>query len=203
LAGIDPVTAMPVQSTADAGRSLLGEALHWALPRLAGYVLAALGSVLAFTIWAVVYTYVWPGKPPAIEPPASPTIETPAPVVVPPAPPPAVFGPAISQVPSDALPIKNLWKAYLYDLTDAKIGQIEDVLVGQDGKVVAYIVGIGGEFLGGQQKDIAVPFQAVQFKKRDDSTWSPVLYMTKDAVKNAPKQKFDPAIMMWVPDSVR
>jgi hypothetical protein len=32
--------------------------LHWALQELAGYALAALGGVLAFTIWAVVYTYV-------------------------------------------------------------------------------------------------------------------------------------------------
>ncbi len=196
LAGTEPVT--------HAGRSLLSDVLHWVGVRFAGYLLVMLGSALAFFIWAAVYTYVWPGKPPAIEPPASPTIETPAPVVVPADPaPPVAFEPAISQLPPDAFPIAKLRKLAIYDPNDARIGEIEDVVFNPEGKFVFFIVGIGGEFLGGQQKDIAVPFQAVQFKKRDDSTWSPVLYMTKDAVKNAPKQKFDPAIMMWVPDPAR
>src|SRR6516225_9786276 len=54
---------MSVQSTIDIGRSLLRETLRWALPRLAIYVFGVLGAVFAFTIWAVIYTYVWPGKP--------------------------------------------------------------------------------------------------------------------------------------------
>jgi hypothetical protein len=45
---------MSVQSTIDIGRSLLREALRWALPRLAIYVFGVLGAVFAFTIWAVI-----------------------------------------------------------------------------------------------------------------------------------------------------
>ena len=63
------MTVMSVQSTIDIGRSLLRETLRWALPRLAIYVFGVLGAVFAFTIWAVIYTYVWPGKPPSIEAP--------------------------------------------------------------------------------------------------------------------------------------
>jgi hypothetical protein len=68
----------------------------WVKP-VAGYVLAALGAVLAFTIWAVVYTYVWPGRaPPAVEQPTT------TPVVVPPTEnAPTEIGPAIVQRPSD------------------------------------------------------------------------------------------------------
>jgi sporulation protein YlmC with PRC-barrel domain len=198
---------MSVQSTTDSGRPLLG-ALHWALPRLAGYVLAALGSVLAFTIWAVVYTYVWPSKPVSIEAPAPAiSLEAPAPTPfvdpTPSAPAPVGVGPLISYIPSDALPITHLRKLPVYDVSNAKIGRIEDVLVGYDGKVIAYILGVGGGFLGTGEKDIAVPFEAVQFKKKDDSTWFSVLYMTKEAVQKAPKQKFDPAAMMWAPDPAR
>jgi sporulation protein YlmC with PRC-barrel domain len=196
LAAIDAVIEMSIQSATDTGRSLLGEALHWALPRLVIYVLAALGAVAAFTIWAVVYTYVWPGKPPTwIDAPA-PTIDVPAAPALP-APAPSDVSPAIAHVPPDALPVEQLRKLNVYDLSNAKIGRMEDVLFSHDGKVVAYIVGVDGGFLGGQGKDIAVPFEAVQFKKKDDNTWMPVLNMSKDAVQNAPKQTFDPAAMKW------
>src|SRR5262245_55853317 len=116
---------MSAQS-ANASHSILGEVLRWALRRLAGYALAALGAVLAFTVWAVIYTYVWPGKPPVPTPPPV-VVPPPAVVPVPPALPPTEIGPAISQVPSDALP--HLWKLPVYDPSNAKVGQIEDVLV--------------------------------------------------------------------------
>src|SRR5215472_13247405 len=67
---------MPVQSTTDAGRSLLNEALHWALPRLAIYVFGSLAVVVAFLTWAAFYTYVWPGKPSTIEAPRRPAVES-------------------------------------------------------------------------------------------------------------------------------
>jgi sporulation protein YlmC with PRC-barrel domain len=181
---------MSVQSTTDTGRSLLGEALHWALPRLAIYILGSLAGVLAFTIWAA-----WPDKPVPVRP--APSIDAPAlprsmPVIVP-----GGDGPAISQVPPDAFPIVNLHKLEIYDPNNARIGQIQDVLFNPEGKVVFFIVGVGSGFLGEEGKDIAVPAQAVQFKKKDDNTWMPVLNMSKDAVQNAPRQTFDPATMKW------
>jgi PRC-barrel domain len=180
---------------------LIKEMLYSVSRRFAGYLLVILGSALAFIVWATFYTYVWPGKPPAV------SIEAPPPVVVPDPSPPAVpvppavrpteIGPAISQVPSDALP--HLWKLPVYDPSNAKVGQIEDVLISKNGAVIGYIVGVGGGFLGGQGKNIAVPFKAVGFTMKDGSTF-PVLYMTKDAVQSAPKQTFDQYKMKWVPD---
>jgi len=50
----------------------------------------------------------------------------------------------ISQLPSDALSVaSHLSKVDVYDSSNAKVGLIEDVLVGQDGKVVAYILNVG------------------------------------------------------------
>jgi hypothetical protein len=105
----------------------------------------------------------------------------------------------LSQVPSDVLPSLRM-DIGIYDPSDAKVGQIKDVLVGHDGKVVGFIVGVSDSFLGGQGKDIAVPFQAVQFRKKDDNARA-VLFITKDAVQSAPKQKFDQYKMNWVPDT--
>ena len=104
----------------------------------------------------------------------------------------------ISQLPPDALPVaSHLSKVDVYDSSNAKVGLIEDVLVGQDGKVVAYILNVG-EWYGGLGKYIAVPFKAMEIKKRDDSAWA-VLFMTKDAVQSAPQQKFDQNQRKWVP----
>jgi hypothetical protein len=195
------------QSAAHAGRSLVGEVLHWALPRLAIYALAALGSVVAFTIWAVVYAYVWPGQQPVdapaliLEPTLAPTPAVDAPATepsVPSATDPVGIGPAIARVPSDALTVAQLRKLDVYDPTDARIGEIEDVVFSPDGRVYAFIVGVGGGFLGGQEKDIAVPFKAMHFNKKNASTLISVLHMSKDDVRMAPGQKFDAANMKWV-----
>ena len=200
MAGIDAVTVMSVQSKADA--DFLNEALHWALPRLGGYVLAALGSVVAFTIWAVVYTYVWPGKPTAIsiEAPAPTTTIAPTPIVDdPPASEPgtgALAGPAISQLPADALSVTQVRKLSVYDLNNNRIGGIDDVLFSPDGKIYAYVVGVD-RFLGGQGRDIAVPAHAVQFRNTDNSGARAILNMSKDAVRDAPIFEFEPGKMRW------
>ena len=87
-------------------------------------------------------------------------------------------------------------KQNVYDPTDAKIGAVEDVLVDRDGKIVAFIVAVGG-FLGMGEKDVAVPFNAVQFKAKDNNKWYPVMNTTKDALKNAPGHKYDRNAMTW------
>jgi len=99
-----------------------------------------------------------------------------------PLPPAAAPGPAAKVLPS--VP------------SDAKIGAVEDVLVDRDGKIVAFIVAVGG-FLGMGEKDVAVPFNAVQFKTKDNHKFYPVMNNTKDAVKNAPGHKYDRNAMTW------
>jgi hypothetical protein len=48
----------------------------------------------------------------------------------------------------------------VYGANNESIGDISDLLIDRDGRVVAAIVGVGG-FLGIGQKDVAVPFQAL------------------------------------------
>ena len=51
----------------------------------------------------------------------------------------------------------------VYGTNDEKIGDISDIVIDRQGRVVAVIVGVGG-FLGLGQKDVAVPFSALELR---------------------------------------
>jgi hypothetical protein len=51
----------------------------------------------------------------------------------------------------------------VYGMNNENIGDINDLLIGRDGRVVAVVVGVGG-FLGIGQKDVAVPFEALEIQ---------------------------------------
>jgi sporulation protein YlmC with PRC-barrel domain len=109
-------------------------------------------------------------------------------------------GPAakiLTTIPSNASTVNHWYKQSVYDPSDSKIGEIEDVLVDRDGKVHALIIGVGG-FLGIGEKDVAVPFDAVRFKTKDNNKWYAVMNTTKDALKTAPGFKYDSSTMTWV-----
>jgi PRC-barrel domain protein len=160
---------------------------------LAGYVLAAFGAVLAFSIWAVIY-YFWRGNPPAsIEPPA-PT----SPIVLP------DHAPAVAVIPGDRIPDGLPFAMYVYNVNGDKVGQIAAVLLGNDQRVAIYIVKIGESFLDGADKDIAVPAQKLTWiRGQNYSTkqyeWTAVVTMTRADMENASKQIFDLDAKKWVP----
>jgi PRC-barrel domain len=90
-------------------------------------------------------------------------------------------------------------KQNVYDPQDNKIGEIMDVLVDQSGKATALIIGVGG-FLGAGEKDVAVPFNAVQFTNKNNNKWYLVMNTTKDALKDAKGFKYDRSAMKWIPE---
>ena len=70
-----------------------------------------------------------------------------------------------------------------------KIGDVSDILFDKDGKVLAYIVGVGG-FLGIGQKDVALMPTAFQvMPPTDKDNMKLQLSMTKDELKAAPDFK--------------
>jgi sporulation protein YlmC with PRC-barrel domain len=71
----------------------------------------------------------------------------------------------MSSIPTNSETIAHWSKQSVYDPQDNKIGEIMDVLVARDGKVTALIIGVGG-FLGIGEKDVAVPFNAVQVRTK-------------------------------------
>jgi PRC-barrel domain len=103
----------------------------------------------------------------------------------------------LRSIPSTATTVTNYYKQNLYDPSNSKIGEIVDVLVGDDGNVAAFIVSVGG-FLGMDSKDVAVPFNAVHATQKNGS-WYLTMNATKDALKGAPGYKYDKAKANWEP----
>jgi sporulation protein YlmC with PRC-barrel domain len=78
----------------------------------------------------------------------------------------------LSSLPGSSTTVTNYYKQNVYDPADAKIGEISDVLVGQEGKVEAFIISVGG-FLELGEKDVAVPFSAVHATQKTAAGTSP------------------------------
>jgi hypothetical protein len=72
---------------------------------------------------------------------------------------------------------------------DEKIGDVTDILFDKDGKVLAYVVGVGG-FLGIGTKDVAVSPQSFQIMPAGDrGNMKLKLAMSKDELKSAAEFK--------------
>ena len=95
--------------------------------------------------------------------------------------------------------VTDWYKQNVYDAQDHKIGEVMDVLVDKTGKVTTLIIGVGG-FLGAGEKDVAVPFEAVQVTNKNNNRYYLVMNTTKDDLKSAPGFKYDRTTTTWVPD---
>ena len=51
----------------------------------------------------------------------------------------------------------------VYGAENKQVGKVTDILMSHDGKAEAVVIGVGG-FLGIGEKDVAVPFQSVQWR---------------------------------------
>ena len=103
----------------------------------------------------------------------------------------------MTTLPQGASTVTNWYKQAVYDPSDKKIGEISDVLVDKDGKIGAFIVGVGG-FLGIGEKDVAVPFDAIRATERNGKWWL-VMNATKEGLQSAAGYKYDSAKTTWVP----
>ena len=93
--------------------------------------------------------------------------------------------------------VSNFYKQNVYDPSDNKIGDIDDVLIDKEGNVTALIIGVGG-FLGMGEKDVAIPFSDVHGSVKNGK-WYLVLNTTKDALKTAPGFTYDKTRTSWIP----
>jgi sporulation protein YlmC with PRC-barrel domain len=76
----------------------------------------------------------------------------------------------------------------VYGPDNKSIGSIDDLVVDQKGAIKAAVIGVGG-FLGVGQKDVAVPFEALQIQRKSNSSSIDKITVsyTKDQLSNAPK----------------
>jgi sporulation protein YlmC with PRC-barrel domain len=105
----------------------------------------------------------------------------------------------MTDVPPNSMPVTNFYKQNVYDPGNNKIGEVDDVLVGADGKINALVIGVGG-FLGIGEKHVIVPFSAVKADRKDNK-WQLVMNSTKDDLKAAPGFKYDRTNTVWVKET--
>ena len=83
-----------------------------------------------------------------------------------PAPQPAA--PAATSTAAPAMNFKNAWRSSkligldIYNRADEKLGDINEILLDKEGKVMAVVIGVGG-FLGMGEHDIAVSMDKLKF----------------------------------------
>ena len=104
----------------------------------------------------------------------------------------------MTNVSSSSLTVTDWYKQPIYDKSDSKIGNIDDVLVDPNGQIDAVIIGVGG-FLGAGEKDVAVGFNSIKQSKKGNRTYL-MLDTTKKALERAPGFKYDSTKTGWVPD---
>jgi sporulation protein YlmC with PRC-barrel domain len=75
----------------------------------------------------------------------------------------------------------------VYGANQENIGDISDILLDREGRVVAVIVGVGG-FLGIGQKDVAVPYQALEIVAHDRAG------VTGTASRGGPANGMNPSV---------
>jgi sporulation protein YlmC with PRC-barrel domain len=102
----------------------------------------------------------------------------------------ASTGNAAGTTPAEQFTITNYYKQDVYDGSLNFVGTVDDVLIDQQGKITALIIGVGG-FLGIGHKDFSESFGRVQMAKKNDK-WYLVMDADKERLKRAPRPEIRP-----------
>lgn len=124
--------------------------------------------------------------PQSIEP-AAPSIESAAPSIEPAAPKSADASGAqfLSKQASDDWLASHLIGQSVYNAQDEAIGDINDLVTDQSGKIVAVLIGSGG-FLGLGEKDVAVRFEDLKLARDENDTVKIIADLNKETLASAP-----------------
>jgi len=91
-------------------------------------------------------------------------------------------------MPATDVPASKVLGAKVFDKTGQgaqQIGKINDLVLDQQGRISAAVVGVGG-FLGVGEKNVAVDYGQLVWSTNADGSWGAVLNTTKDALNSAP-----------------
>lgn len=94
----------------------------------------------------------------------------------------------LSEKPSDAYHANDLIGNSVMSTTeDEEIGSISDLIIDQDGSIVAVVVGVGG-FLGIGEKDVALSWDSVELARDADEDETVVrVNADQDTLDSAPE----------------
>ncbi|MCC7252525.1 PRC-barrel domain-containing protein [Hyphomicrobium sp.] len=77
----------------------------------------------------------------------------------------------------------------VYNQANERIGDINDLILGPDGKISNAVIGVGG-FLGLGEKLVAVAFDDLQLNRDADGTMRVTINSSKEALDSAPDFKY-------------
>lgn len=97
----------------------------------------------------------------------------------------AAAGAAAATIAGD-ISARDLLNESVKNAANETIGDINDVLIGGDGKVAAVVVGVGG-FLGMGEKNVALPFDQLMFAKDASDDLLVSTSATKESLQTAPE----------------
>lgn len=100
--------------------------------------------------------------------PTSPTQSSPMPSSQTQAPSSTMSGQFMTKIEMGQVMASDLIGTKVVGANNESIGEVNDVIMDRDGKAVAAIIGVGG-FLGVGERDVAVPFNSLEFATRDQA----------------------------------
>jgi sporulation protein YlmC with PRC-barrel domain len=105
----------------------------------------------------------------------------------------SVTGSTIGQPSVEGYLASNLMGAYIYNTNDLDaeiVGDINNLLVAENGEIKAVIVGVGG-FLGLGEKDVAIDFDRISLQQNGEDGFRLVASVEKSELENATEFELD------------
>jgi sporulation protein YlmC with PRC-barrel domain len=90
---------------------------------------------------------------------------------------------------ADEMRASKLIGTTVVNTANETIGDVNEIVLGKDGKVAAVILGVGG-FLGMGEREVAVSFSSLQMRRTDNDRLVLVINATKDTLKGAPEWRW-------------
>ena len=91
---------------------------------------------------------------------------------------------------ADEMRASKLIGTKVVNTANETIGDINEIVLGKDGKVAAVIIGVGG-FLGMGEREVAMNFESLRMSRDSNNNLVLTANTTKDALKGAPEWRWD------------
>lgn len=128
-------------------------------------------------------------KMPGTTPSPAPSVTDPAPAPSPSADASKTAGTFSANQAADEWRSSKLVGLHVYNKANEKVGEINDLIMGPDGKIANAVIGVGG-FLGMGEKLVGVAFSDLQLSRDADGTMRATINSTKEALERAPDFKY-------------
>jgi sporulation protein YlmC with PRC-barrel domain len=91
---------------------------------------------------------------------------------------------------ADEMRASKLIGTKVVNTANETIGDVNEIVLGKDGKVAAVIIGVGG-LLGMGEREVAMNFDSIRMSRDSNNNLVLTVNATKDALKAAPEWRWD------------